>query len=189
MSWPIASCSQFRKQLRDGHVKRVSHGSFPSPSPNWVSSWAGLRVLSPGRWRSLLLSHTQAQPKLTLPPVSDQVWPPEGFPGGSDSKESACSVGDPGSVSGLGRFPWRREWQPTPVFLPGESRGQRSLAGYSPWGHKESDTEWLTLSLFSWPPDHAPGDWGALALSFVPNSLDAVLLTPKNTLPERNSRK
>ena len=36
--------------------------------------------------------------------------------------------------------PWRRKWQPTPVFLPGESHGQRSQAGYSPWGHKESDT-------------------------------------------------
>ena len=35
---------------------------------------------------------------------------------------------------------WRREWQPTPVFLPGESHGQRSLVGYSPWGCKESDT-------------------------------------------------
>ena len=35
---------------------------------------------------------------------------------------------------------WRRAWQPTPVFLPGESHGQRSLAGYSPWGRKESDT-------------------------------------------------
>ena len=35
---------------------------------------------------------------------------------------------------------WRRKWQPTPVFLPGESHGQRSLAGYSPWGHKEWDT-------------------------------------------------
>ena len=34
---------------------------------------------------------------------------------------------------------WRREWQPTPVFLPGEFHGQRSLAGYSPQGHKESD--------------------------------------------------
>ena len=44
--------------------------------------------------------------------------------------------------------PWRREWQPTPVFLPGESHGQRSLAGYSPWGRRESDrTEQLTLSL------------------------------------------
>ena len=35
--------------------------------------------------------------------------------------------------------PWRRERPPTPVFLPGESHGQKSLAGYSPWGHKESD--------------------------------------------------
>ena len=35
---------------------------------------------------------------------------------------------------------WRREWQPTPGFLPGESHGWRSLAGYSPWGRKESDT-------------------------------------------------
>ena len=40
----------------------------------------------------------------------------------------------------IGKIPWRREWQPTPVFLPGESHGQRSLAGCSPWGHKESDT-------------------------------------------------
>ena len=38
------------------------------------------------------------------------------------------------------KIPWRRKWQPTPVFLPGESHGQRSLVGYSPWGDKESDT-------------------------------------------------
>ena len=44
-------------------------------------------------------------------------------------------------VRSLGpKTPWRREWQPTPVFLPGESDGQRSLAGYSPWGRRESDT-------------------------------------------------
>ena len=42
---------------------------------------------------------------------------------------------------------WRRAWQPTPVFLPGEFHGQRSLAGYSPRGHKELDTtEWLSLT-------------------------------------------
>ena len=40
----------------------------------------------------------------------------------------------------IGRIPWRRERQPTPVFLPGKSHGWRSLVGYSPWGHKESDT-------------------------------------------------
>ena len=40
---------------------------------------------------------------------------------------------------------WGREWQPTPIFLPGKSYGQRSLAGYSPWDHKESDmTDRLT---------------------------------------------
>ena len=40
----------------------------------------------------------------------------------------------------VGKGPWRRAWQPTPVFLSGESHGQRRVAGYSPWGHKESDT-------------------------------------------------
>ena len=39
----------------------------------------------------------------------------------------------------VGKIPWRRKWQPIPVFLPGKSRGPRSLAGYSPWRHKESD--------------------------------------------------
>ena len=38
------------------------------------------------------------------------------------------------------KIPWRRKWQPTPVFLPGKSHGQRSLVGYSPWGCKESYT-------------------------------------------------
>ena len=42
------------------------------------------------------------------------------------------------------KIPWRREWQPTPVFLPGESRVQRSLVGYSPWGCKESDIAEVT---------------------------------------------
>ena len=44
------------------------------------------------------------------------------------------------------KIPWRRKWQPTTVFLPGKSPGQRSLAGYSSWGPKESDTtEQLTF--------------------------------------------
>ena len=48
----------------------------------------------------------------------------------------------------VGRIPWRRKWQSTPVFLPGESDGQRSLVGHSPWACKESDTtKPLTLSL------------------------------------------
>ena len=61
-----------------------------------------------------------------------------GFPGGSDGKESARNAGDLGLILGLGRSPGGG--QPTPGFLPGESHGQRSLVGYSPWGCKESDT-------------------------------------------------
>ena len=40
----------------------------------------------------------------------------------------------------VGKIPWRRKWQPTPVLLSGESHGQRSLVGYSLWDHRESDT-------------------------------------------------
>ena len=46
------------------------------------------------------------------------------------------------------KIPWRRAWQRTPVFLPGEFLGQRSLAGYSAWGSKESDTTEVTHSHF-----------------------------------------
>ena len=66
-----------------------------------------------------------------------------GVRGSSVGKEPACNAGDArdmGSTPRLGRSPWRRAWQPTPVFLPEESHGQRSLAGYSPWGRTESGT-------------------------------------------------
>ena len=50
---------------------------------------------------------------------------------------------------------WRRQWQPTPVFLPWKSHGRRSLVGYRPWGHKESDTtEWLHVHVHV-HPQHA----------------------------------
>ena len=49
------------------------------------------------------------------------------FPGGLDDKESACIVGDLGLIPESRRSPWQREWVPTPVFLPRESHGQRSL--------------------------------------------------------------
>ena len=72
------------------------------------------------------------------PPLSAVCQPlPQGFAGGSDGKESACNAGNPGLMPGLGS---------TPVLLPGVFHGQRSLMGYSPWVHKESDlTEQVTL--------------------------------------------
>ena len=72
----------------------------------------------------------------------------QGFPGGSDYEKSTCNVGDLDSIPGSGKIPWRREWLPSPAFLPGDFHGKRSLAGYSPWGGKELDmNEQLILSV------------------------------------------
>ena len=71
------------------------------------------------------------------------LWHLPGLPQELDGKESVCNsvdTRDLGSIPGSGRSPWRRKWQPTPVFLPGKSHGQRSLVDYSPWGCKEPDT-------------------------------------------------
>ena len=57
---------------------------------------------------------------------------------------NAGDIREAGFNPWVGQISWRRAWQPTPVFLLGESHGQRSLAGYSPWDHKESDTTEVT---------------------------------------------
>ena len=74
----------------------------------------------------------------------------KGLPRWLSGKESGCQCSrhkrcryDPW----VGKIPWKRKWQHTPVFLPGEFHGQRSQVGCSPWGHKELDTtEQLTLT-------------------------------------------
>ena len=66
----------------------------------------------------------------------------QGFPGGSDGKAPACQCRRRGSDPAVrvGKIPWRRQWHPTPVLLPGKSHGRRTLVGDSPWGRKESNT-------------------------------------------------
>ena len=74
---------------------------------------------------------------------------PWGFPGGSDSKESSCSVGDPGLILGLGRSPGEGQGNPLQYSCLENPHGQRSLVGYSPCGHKElNTTEQLKIFLF-----------------------------------------
>ena len=73
-----------------------------------------------------------------------------GFPGGTSDKELTCQCRRHkrlGFSLWVGKMPWRRAWQPTQVFLPRESHGQRSLVGYSPWGHKWLDTTEATSHL------------------------------------------
>ena len=108
-----------------------------------------------------------------------------GFPGGASSKEPTCQCRRckrRGFDPWVGKIPWRRAWQPTPVFLPGEFHGQRNLAGYSPWGHKESDTSetttctctgyysYLEIFLKIFTKSRVSGRWG-LCLSWAPPQL------------------
>ena len=70
-----------------------------------------------------------------------------GFLGGASGKEPSYQYRRnkrQGFDPWVGKIPWRRAWQPTPVFLPGESHGQRSLVGYSPWDHRELDMTEVT---------------------------------------------
>ena len=67
------------------------------------------------------------------------------FPGGTSSKEPACQWRRhkrQGFNPWVGKILWRRAWQSTPVFLPGKSHGQRSLASYNPWGRKDHVCDW-----------------------------------------------
>ena len=96
---------------------------------------------------------------------------PLGFPGGSDGKES-LQCRRPVFSPWVGKIPWRREWLPTPVFLPGEFHGQRSLVGYSPWGCKELDTS-EQLSLLP----------SSLSLLVVPTMSEPPLSLPGQHLP------
>ena len=117
-------------------------------------------MTSPKEYRAGSPSHSElgvtavqfggARPKQGHPSVyqateSGVHWKKQmhGFPGGAHGKEPACQCRrrkrhefDPW----VGKIPWRREWQPTPAVLPGESQGQRSLVGYNPRGQKELDT-------------------------------------------------
>ena len=120
--------------LRDIATSGPGHAGHSSHSPLCTASWV----------------HNHAIPGTEVPkcyslwslfsPVVSCIW---GFPCSASGKELACQCRrhkrhrfDPW----VRKIPWIRAWQPTPVFLPGESHGQRSLACYSPWGCKESDT-------------------------------------------------
>ena len=92
-----------------------------------------------------------------------------GLPWGSDSKESACSAGDPGSPW-VGKISCQRKWQPNPVFLPGESHGRGSLAGHSPWGSQRRGHDWATNPFTFTPLSVSPALLQVIAF-FFPRSL------------------
>ena len=118
----------------------------PAWSQNWLfpATWRGANILVSTFWASSEFS----LPEFSFGAPAHHLWWLQLLvtwqtlftdTGGkvdiaSGSKESACNAGDPGLI------PWRKAWQPTPLFLSGAFHGQRCLVGYSPWGCQESDT-------------------------------------------------
>ena len=117
-----------------------------------VGSWTGF----PGSSAGICLQCRRPQFNLGKIPWSRDRLPTPvflGFPGGSNGKESTCNVGDLGSIPRLGRSPGGGHGNPLQDSCLEKPHGQGSLAGYSPWGHKESDmTEHLSTA-------HSTGSW------------------------------
>ena len=72
----------------------------------------------------------------------------EGFPGGSVGKESTCNAGDSGLDPWVGKIPWKRAWQPIPVFLPGESPWTEESGGMQSMGSQRVGHDWATKYIF-----------------------------------------
>ena len=99
-------------------------------------------LFSYNTWDTQMLNHSRLMAASNIYLIFHFLILPQSFP---VVKNSPANSRDVGSIPGMGRFPWRRKWQPTPVFLPGKSHGQRSLVDYSPWSCKQSDTtKWLS---------------------------------------------
>ena len=120
-----------------------SQGAKNGPDPPFFFASLSRPEGKPGHWRCHRTSFLRIF-GCCVSPHFDPLPPAHpGFPGGSVVKNPPASAGDirnVGLTPGSKKMPWRRKWQPTPVFLPGKSHGQKSLTGYNPWGHKESDT-------------------------------------------------
>ena len=97
-----------------------------------------------------LVAYSSSRPPWVNTPLN-KIYLELGFPGGT-SEGSVCQCKRPKRHrfdSWMGTIPWRGPWQPAPVFLPGESHGQRSLVGYSPYGLRV-EHDWSDLECTSW---------------------------------------
>ena len=101
-------------------------------------------------------------------------------------KESTCQCRRPGFDPRAGKIPWRRKWHSTPVFLPGELHGQRNLAGYRPWGRKESDMTEHThkISKSKWAGARSPMSRGRHGCVTAPRAGSRVALRGAGQPPQ-----
>ena len=135
--------------IPEGHSAAGAGAQCGSEHRLWCSQHQSELQIPPGVLPSQSPAVAALVPFKCLPWFKQVHYNCWGFPGGSGKRikivKNLPAVQETQVQLLVRKIPWRRKWQPTPVFLPGESHGQRSLVGYSPWNHKESDkTEWLT---------------------------------------------
>ena len=138
--------------------EEVAHwGLFPSRLVLAETEWLSLNlILSCILVNFLFLLQVSFIDHLGSPSSPHWIWccheafAGANMPGWLSGKESSYQCRRRGFDSWVGKIPWSRKWQPTPVFLLGNSHGKRSLMGYSPWNHKELDmTEWLSTHTYA----------------------------------------
>ena len=112
----------------------VTHGQQIQVQGNLIVLPCKLYILG------ILLYFTQWWSLVFLMLLFTFWWDIWSSPGGSAGKESAYQCRSLGFYPWVGKIPWRRKWQPTPVSLPGKFHGQRTLVGHILWGNKEFDT-------------------------------------------------
>ena len=127
-----------RSKSPDGFQRRVFKGKVrKGVTVCMTRSWTFFRLIDGEVIRWYFWSHDHQPSGFNRSVVF------KGFPGGTSAKEPTCQCRRCkrwGFDPWVRKSPWWRIWQPTPLFLPGKSHQQRSLAGYNPWGGKESDT-------------------------------------------------
>ena len=142
---PLSSCGdavlphRFREAQAQSFLSYTHSATWGSSQSQWNLPCGLLLALKGGGGRCW----TQPSSQLNLDrEVSGGSSLALGFPGGASGKEPASQCRRHKRLRfnpWVRKIPWRRPWQPTPVFLPGESHGQRSMVGHSPWGRKEWD--------------------------------------------------
>ena len=155
VEWTVMPSSRGSSQLRDRTSPAPAGGFFTTSTTQEAHLKPGLGPNGSSPLPSPPGTTTQAQVHSHSLVCNKPKQSPWGCPGDTSGKAHACQCRRykrRGLHPWVGKIPWRRKWQPTAVFLPGESHGKRSLAGYCPWDRRElSMTEATQHTKQSWP--------------------------------------